>query len=446
MEVLMNPDLELLMGELGKQAENVHVFRRYYSGDQPLMYTHQRLKDVFNKSTVRFIQNWCAVVVDSTADRIDLKGFDNPKKRANKRLDDFWEDQFIDMVSRQVHQDALVTGDGYVMLDRINGQTRAYYNSPDKVFLDYEKNDPNKKRAGIKCYYDPQDNMTRVYLYYPTRIEKYEQQGNERDLNKFILVDEYANDFGDVPIIHFSCQPELTNVMPIQDAINKTFSDMMVVSEFGAFPQRWMITNADISTLKATPQAIMQIPKGVSEEEDTSVGEFSTANLTMFLETIDKLTNSIAVISRTPKHYFFNVGANISGEALQVMEAPLIKKVEKLITNFEHGWLELAALIDATEGTTCVWERPETQQTLMETQAMKTMLEMGIPLVTILKQYGWTMDEIEQLKQDQEEQKLKEATVMDNAIINALSRLEQSNNPYNLNSLRQTQAERGVAE
>jgi hypothetical protein len=76
------------------------------------------------------------------------------------------------------------------------------------------------------------------------------------------------------------------NVIPLQDAINKTFSDMMVVAEFNAFPQRWMITNADISSLTASPESIMKIPKGASDEEGTEVGEFGTANLGMYLDTI----------------------------------------------------------------------------------------------------------------------------------------------------------------
>lgn len=443
---MQNPDLKILLNKLNGQARKARHYRNYYIGDQPLTYSHERLKNVFKRSQVNFVQNWCSVVIDTTLDRLDLRGFDNPTKAINDTLDSFWNDQYMGDISRKVHKDAILTGNAYIMLDLVNGETRAYYNPPENVYLEYMDDDPNEKRVGIKLYYSERDDTSRLYLYYPDRIERYEAEGNTSTASNFKLLDEGAHGFDYIPIIQFTAQPELTNVIPLQDAINKTFSDMMVVAEFGAFPQRWMITNADISSLTASPQSIMRIPKGATDEEGTSVGEFGTANLGMYLETIDKLTNSIAIISRTPKHYFMSTGANISGEALTVMETPLVKKVTQLMNGFEKGWLEIADVIAGAPDTVCTWERAETEQVATQAQAMKTMVDMGIPLVTVLKNFGWGEDKIAQMEKDKEEQKAKDATIMDNQIMLALARLEQSNNPYNPASLTQTQAERGMAE
>lgn len=443
---MQNPDLKILLNKLNEQARRARHYRKYYIGDQPLTYSHERLKSVFKRGQVNFVQNWCAVVIDTTLDRLDLRGFDNPTRAVNDTLDTFWNDQYMGDISRKVHKDAILTGTGYLMFDLVNGEKRVYYNPPENVYLDYMSDDPNEKRAGIKLYYSETENTSRLYIYYPDKVEKYEAKGYTSDAAKFKSVDEGAHGFEYIPIIQFSAQPELTNILPLQDAINKTFSDMMVVAEFGAFPQRWMITNADISSLTASPQSIMQIPKGTNEEEDTGVGEFGTADLGMYLDTIDKLTNSIAIISRTPKHYFMNTGANISGEALTVMETPLVKKVTQLMNTFEKGWIELADTIIQAPDTVCTWERAETEQIATQAQAMKTMVDMGIPLVTVLKNFGWGEDKIAQMEKDKEEQKTKDANVMDSQIMLALARMEQSNNPYNPASLTQTQAERGMAE
>lgn len=442
----MNEDLKLAYNALVTQANGARKLIKYYAGDQPLLYTHERLKQVFDRSTVNFIQNWCAVVIDTTCDRMVLKGWDNPAKDANNSLDEFWKSQYLQTISRQVHKDAIVSGNGFIMLDYVGNELRAFYNSPSQVVVLYQDDDPLEKRLGCKTYFEATTGMSHLNLYYPDRIEKYEYKGEATTETSYTLVEEIPNIFGRVPIIHYRAKSELINVVPLQDAINKTFSDMMVVAEFNAFPQRWMITNADISSLTASPQSIMRIPKGASDEEGTSVGEFGTANLAMYLDTIDKLTNTIAVISRTPKHYFMSTGANISGEALTVMETPLIKKVSQLMESFEEKWLELSSYVVESEDTICTWEPAETKQIATQTNAMKTMKDMGIPLVTILRKFGWGEDEIQQMLADMEEEKAKNADIAETALEMARIRLQQSNNPYVPEVNEQTQVERGEAE
>ncbi|HQK35337.1 MAG TPA: phage portal protein [Spirochaetales bacterium] len=441
-----NDDLKTMFNRLKEQERRVEAYTAYYYGDHPLIYSHERLREVFNRSTVNFVQNWCAVVIDTTLDRITLHGYDNPNRSINDKLDSFWDGQNLSQLSRHVHRDSLITGNGYLMLDLIDGEKRVFYNSPSQIAIEYSDEDPNVKRLAIKVFYSAENNSTQLNLYYPDRIEKYACQGKPTYYKSFNLIDEIPEPFGSIPIIHFKAQPELTNVIPLQDAINKIFSDMMVIAEFGAFPQRWMITNADISSLTASPQSIMQIPKGTSDEEVTSVGVFQTADLAMYLDTIDKLTNTISIISRIPKHYFSNTGANVSGEALVVMETPLIKKINHIIDGLEQPWLELAKYIDESEKTVCTWERPETEQIVMQTSAMQTMVAMGIPLVTVLKRFGWGQDDINQMIADMKEDKKRNADLAEAALETAVIRLQQSNNPYLPEMNTQTQTERGEAE
>jgi len=144
---------------------------------------------------------------------------------------------------------------------------------------------------------------------------------------------------------------------------------MMVVGEFNAFKQRWVVTNNDLSGLKNNPKALFQFFKGGSDEEDTKVGEFDAADLGMFLDAMDKLANSIAIISRTPKHYFHDTGGNISGEALIVMESPLLKKIRQIQEIYSLGWIEGARFVlrqqDKDAGPSeivTVWDAIETTQ------------------------------------------------------------------------------------
>lgn len=442
---IMNPDLAVMRKKLKVQAEAARFYRRYYEGDQPLIYSHERLKDVFRKSNVKFIQNWCAVVIDTVLDRIELKGFDNPDEAVNKTLDEFWSENYLTQLSYNVHKEALITGNSFVLFDLQDDRKTAYFNDAETVAVAYEPDNPNKMRVGIKSYYDEVADIIVAILYYPDRIEKYEAKGKQT--KTFTLTEPpIQNPFDGIPIVHYQCERQLSDVIPLQDAINKTLSDMMVVGEFGAFPQRWMITNADIDNLTSSPQAIMQIPKGTTDEEGTQIGEFGVANLSMYLDTIDKLTTAISVISRIPKHYYMATGANISGEALEIMEAPLVKKVKHIISGFEQSWIELAFEIINAEETVCVWERPETEQILGQIQAMKTMVEIGVPLITVLKRFGWSIDDISQMEQDLLEQKKRDASIMDAQIMAAMARMQQNPNPLNIAGLNLSDSERGTAE
>jgi len=425
----MNEDLSLTYAAMASQSEQARVYTGYYEGKQPLLYTHERLRQVFGRSTVNFIQNWVAVVVDSTLDRIVFKGWDNPDPDANELLDGYYENNRLRWISRQVHRDAVVTGNGFLMVDLVDGLLRTYYNSPEQVVVLYKDDDPSEKYVGAKSFYDSASNTSHYNIYYPDHIEKYAQEGKIGSYSSLRLVDDISNPFGKIPIIHFRNYNELVNVLPLQNAINKVFSDMMVVAEFSAFPQRWMITNADISSLVSSPQSIMKIPKGASDEESTSIGEFGTANMGMYLETIDKLTNAIAIITRTPKHYLLNTGSNLSGEALSVMESPLVKKVIQLMEGYEESWKELAGYITQEKGTTVTWDKPETTLQMSTAQAMQTEVNVGIPLVTVLRRQGWNETDIQQMLSDLEQERIRNAKLAKSAYDLALLRLSQNNTP-----------------
>ena len=422
----MEDKREELYNRLKYQALEARWYWDYYSGAQPLKYSHERLEEVFGRSTVNFVQNWCSVVVNAVADRLVFKGWDDPNETVNSTLDAFYKDESVARISREAHLDALVTGHGYVMVDRLDGKIRAFYNSPDTVTVLHSDADPQKIIAGMKRF--KEDNLSVMMVYYPDRIERYEGENVETP-EGYRLADEYPNPFGVVPIIEFTSKTELRNVIPLQDTINKLFADMMVVSEFNAFRQRWVITNADISKLKGSPQSLWKFPKGASDEEGTQVGEFEQTNIGMYLDAIDKLTNTIAVISRTPKHYFMNTGANISGEALMVMEAPLVKKCKQIEKDFETSWLELAHIVSPSDKTLVIWDKVETEQIVTEADAMTKLIALGLPLVTVLKQFGWSESQIDQMRKDKLEQKLADADVAQQALELARLRMEQTNTP-----------------
>lgn len=439
-----NPDLELCWKALRGRAKGINLAYQYYYGRQPVPYATSKVRNAFNTTDIlNYRQNWCAVVVDATLDRITLKGFDTPNEAKDEQIDAYFDSERLRLVSRDIHRDAVITGDAYLLLDRIDGVVKVFRNHPANVVVIYDDANPNEMRMAAKAY--ELDGKVHLNIYYPNKLDVYEATSDRPDeASAFMFVEERRHDFDRIPVIHFTADSDLPNVIPLQDAINKLFTDMMVVSEFNAFPQRWAVTNVDTSNLTASPQNIWRIFKGDSGEEATQVGEFQAGDIGVYLDSMDKLTNSIAVITRTPKHYFVPSGANVSGEALMVMETPLVKKVKQLHERFCAGWLELAdLLVDDVKDVTVTWERPESEQIVTTVQSMKAMRDLGLPLETILTRFGWSKDEIENMRVDLMAEKKMQADTTAEALQLAQWRLQQANDPYNANM---SMTDKGQAE
>jgi hypothetical protein len=239
-----------------------------------------------------------------------------------------------------------------------------------------------------------------------------------------VLAPPAPNPYGVVPVFHLrrerrAIRSELGNATTPQDAINKLLADMMVAAEFGAFRQRYIISQVDPGRLKNAPNEIWALPAGDGAGQATSVGEFTQADLGVYLSAIDKLATSIAIITRTPKHYLFGQGGVPSGEALIAMEAPLNRKVQGYIERFTAVWREVATFLLRLAGLdvdpmtiTPVWQPVETVQPLTESIIRQNAVAAGVPLVTQLRREGWTTAELEQMAVDKsEEQQQQTATL-----------------------------------
>jgi hypothetical protein len=419
---------------------------QYYEGNQPLVYSTERLREAFDNISARFNQNWCAVVVDSVLDRLTLKGFDAPVKADNAALDSVWQRLHLELDAYDAHQAALITNEAYIIIQKDEDKTQAWFNDPRMCHVFYKADNPKEKLFAAKWWVGD-DGHWRMNLYYPDRTEHYITRTAKQPAQARAFIpdpdgEEEPNEYGVIPVFHLRTNrrgrgSELLNITTLQDAVNKLLADMMVAAEFGAWMQRWIITDGDINSIKNAPYENWVLPAGDGQGQGTQVGQFQATDLGNFLEAIDKIANSIAIITRTPKHYFYSVGAGVSGEALLAMEAPLVKKVKNRQENYSVVWQEIAAFLlrletgreIPPEDITPVWEPAASTQPFTEAQARKLSIEAGIPLITQLKREGWGEDEIFQLQADIEADQARKTVMAKLLLEQARIKQEQSNPP-----------------
>ena len=443
-------DLAVAYKELvAKQPRHAKLWQ-YYDGNHPLEYSTDRLARVFKKLNIKFIQNWCAVVVDSVLERLNLLSMGiADSDEGTALLKNLWEKTELDLDEEDVHRAALVAGEAVVIVWKdADEKVQAYYNNPALVHIRYDPENPRTKLWAAKWWADTAD-YWRLNMYYPDRLEYYRatKKGVPESAESFQPMDHspQTNPTRVIPVFHFRrerrrCISELTNVLPIQITINKLLADMMVSAEFAAYAQRWIIssTEQDLSqTLKNIPGVIWKIPPGDDDTQPASVGQLAATPLKNFLDAIAEQVAAISSISRTPHHYFFGKGAVPSGEALIALESPLNKKCRTYIKNFTSTWRRVAAFLMQLSGTVVPLETvqvgyddPETVQPKTEASIRQINVNAEMPLVTVLRQQGWSQAELDQLAKDKADEEMRKANTLALAILEQRRRFDQGEQGY----------------
>jgi hypothetical protein len=437
----------------GKQARCAKLWR-YYDGDHPLVYANTKLRHVFEHIDARWFENWTAVVVDSLLDRVQLTGFASEDEPAQQLLADLWDAQDGDAEAEAVAKAVAVTGEGFLIVERVDDDgLRFIENPPHLCHVQYSEDDPKTPQWAAKWWEEEESRpggqlayTTFLTLYYPDRQYHFSAHGRRGEIGaaNFQPADppETPADVpGILPVFHFrrSRRPggELDSIVPLQDALNKLLADMMVAAEYGAFSQRYIIANADVSNLKNGPNAVWNIPAGETEGQAHSVGQFDVTPLDNFITGLDHLASRIAIITRTPKHYLLQAGADVSGEALLAMEAPLVRKAAKYRARLDVTWKQCAAYLCGLLGhqlnaddIECLWEDEHTVQPYTEALIIKTLTEAGMPLTTVLRREGWDEEDLDALAEDRDADAARQTQLSTQLMASASQRFDQGQVGY----------------
>ena len=437
----MATDLERAYSALKNKNGVYTTLFNYADGNQPLVYSTNRLKEAFNNINAKFSQNWMSVVIDSALDRLTYNGWATKTKAITDKLQQIFEDHELIQDAYDIHRSASITRESFAIAWKgDDGEIEFNYNDPRLCHMFYKADNPKKQDFACKWYRD--ENLFRMILYYRDRLEYYITNPAKSLVNgvpssaKMFMPDpdnpSAVNPYDEIPIFHFlisrNSKGDLYNIITLQDAVNKLFSDMMAAGEYALLKQRYVITDADILSLKNAANEIWQLPPG------SSVGQFESTQLNSYLDPMDKIANSIAIISRTPKHYFYNAGAGISGEALLAMEAPLTKKVDQRKASFSATWKRIGQFLLKLDGVDyplsdidVVWEPSHSVQPKTEADTVKTWVEGGVPLTTSLSWAGKTDEEIAAMEKDKAKEKEENASAAQILLDVARNRQNQSN-------------------
>lgn len=423
-------DIEQALLQISRRRAYYDRFYRYYSGDHRLVYASEKFRNTFGDLFYAVADNLAQLVVDSIGDRLQVNGF-NVEEGERSLTDDAWEiwqANRMDERAGLIHREALRAGDAYALVwPDEDGRPVIWPQMASMVTVRYDDEQPNRLIWAAKLWMIKR--RVRLNLYYPDRIEKYITKGTVSSTpEKASAFTPYTDDgeasvenpYGEVPIIHFANngwlssfgQSELCNVIPLQDALNKSLCDMLVAMEFNAFAQRWA-TGIEVEIDPATGKEKAPFKPGVDrlwavENDQAKFGEFSQSRLEEFLKVQESLRAEIARVAGLPQHYVVNLSGNYpSGESLRTAEARFVAKIKARQQSFGNAWenvLRLALRISGRSDArlTAQWQDAAP---MSETEHLNQLLlkqQIGVSERQLQAEAGYGEADIERMASERE--------------------------------------------
>lgn len=419
----------------------------YYDGAHNLAFASEKFLEAFGGLFSAFADNWCAVVADAVEERMVVQGFRvNP---TSTDLDDtakrIWEANELDLQSSIGHSDGLVAGAFFATVWPNEDDARSPEITVESAAMSIVECHPKQRRrrlAGLRTYVDD-DGYEHAELFTPAEVYLFRSKsktstGIDPTRRQWVIDDlnDRAGDldasgamrhpFGVVPMVEFLNRPRLTRsrragwgahseiarIIPLQDAVNKLLADLLVASEFAAYPQRWLTGYEPPDEVGADgkPTGRVQEPKfrsgpGITwwlEQEGAKFGQFEQAQLTASVEAIELVVQHIASISATPPHYLRASADRLSGESIRSAETGLIAKVRRRLGQWGAGWeevmrlagtaAEVGELASAVQMET-VWRDPETRTESEHVDALSKKKELDVPPPQLWEEMGYTPEQ-----------------------------------------------------
>lgn len=437
-----NPDIAIAIRRFQDRFDGYRKTERYYNGTHDLRFATEKFQNTFGDLFREFALNLCPAVVDAVRDKLIVTEFG--VETGGQELADeawrIWQANRMPTRAGQVHKEAVMNGDGYVIVwPDAAGRVTIYPNRASTCTAVYDEETPGRILWAAKQW-KTADNRFRLNLYYPDRIERYIAKADESlragdplrrlsimptDPAAYLPMDGdgnpiVANPYGVVPVFHFAnnadismCgRSELASAIPIQDALNKSVLDMMVAMEFASYRQRWA-SGIEIEYDEKTGEPIPPFKAGIerlwiTENGEAKFGDFEATDLKQFLDVKQGFRTDMASVTGTPVWYFMHTEGDFpSGEAIKKSETRFINKVRDRQETFGQVWEDVMSFALAIEnkGGTRLFAKWEDPEPVSESERLSNLVmkqQLGVSDEQLMMEAGYGAADIKRIFEEKQ--------------------------------------------
>lgn len=397
------------------------VLDQYMTGTQPLAFISPESRKALGNRLSRMTVNVASLAVSALVERLRISGFSDP------RAWDLFVDCQLDQTAPTAMSDALAFGTGYVLVWSKDGKPVATVESPFECSV---LRDPADRSviAGLKRYESKRD--THCYVYLPDQVQHWVAPRTGPALSGYHLVDTVEHSLDTVPLVPIdNGHSEITDLVPLIDALSKLLLDMCIASEAAGKPRRWIsglelieqprLDGDGNPVLDGDGQPIIDVVSPiadlntiqtmVSESTETKFGQLPATDLSGFRDGVSVIISMLASQSCLPGHYL-NPLANSqvpSADGLRASEAALTARAELRQLSFSRPFETVGRLLVAVDTGThpddiplrVQWADAATRSVAQETDAVVKLVQANIlPVSYALAKLGYSDDEITRIR------------------------------------------------
>lgn len=424
-----------LYKQICAQREYFELMDAYYRGEPPkLPWLPDQAQAEFRRLLALTKSNVLGLVVDSTAERMQIEGFRiGDEIEADKPTWAIWQANNMDSDSDQAILEALIGGMSYTLVAPNPDKPETphiWVEHCSQATVEYEPGSGRRKKAaGLKVWCDDWTGQDMATLYLPGEIYKWVApkrnvagSGMEPRWEPRQVKGEKwpaPNPLEEVPLTEIPNNPrlltggvsEIADLIPIQDRINKTLADRLMTQDFGAFPQKWAIGYPAEDT-QGNPQRV-DVGRNrmvTSDVAETKFGQWDAAPLDPYSAAKREDTKDAASRSRTPAQYLLGEMNNVNGETLKASESGLVSKVRQRQRPQGEGFeatmrmtRRAAGIGGGDEAMETIWRNPEFRTEGELVDALVKMRTLGVPEEALWEKWGASQVEIGRWKELREE-------------------------------------------
>lgn len=427
------------------------VLENYVIGNHPIPSGDKRYVKALRELQEKSKTNYISLVTNAPCERMEVVGFrfgDDPDDSADDDANKIWQQNDMDLMSVIAHTTAATFSRCYILVSppqEEGGLPVITVEDPRITIVEHDPASIRKIRAGLRMWNDDVLGHAIAVVYLPDSIHYFRGNTNESYQNidydtlrdRIISAGSWQhmgyepNPIGEVPIVPLNWRPGLHGTsmaeaeegFTIQDRINSTVLDRMIIGRSQAYKQRWAsgikIPKDDSGKAKPPFDPGSDI-LWVTEGDQGKFGEFSEADIRQILEAVRDDVGDLAAITKTPPHYLLGEIVNASGDALKAAETGLVSKTKQRIKSAGWSWEKVMRLCFAwmnderakSEVAETIWADPESRSRAELADAILKETQMGLPPEMAFERLGLTPSQVNRAMQLMRAKEMRDAMLM----------------------------------
>lgn len=441
--------LDRLLKRLQDRQERFALLDAYYAGNHRLPEGDERCRPAFRAFQRKARTNYCQLITDSVRERLAVVGFrtgsvDDAAADENAETEDepvaadkaawrIWQANHLDADSNMLHSAALTFSEAYVFVGPpIDGVPLITIEDPRQVITEQDPLDRRRVRAALKSWVDEVDNRRHAVVYLPQGTHYYQTSARPKLDGETagrtpvdwlpkagdweVEKEPTANTLGVVTVVPFAPNPtisssglgEFENIIDIQDRINDTVLNRLVITKLQAYRQRWakgLVVDDDDDQMPFVPGVDLV---WTTEDPDVEFGEFQQVDLTPLLAAVKDDVHAIVMLSGLPPHYVAGDLVNASADALAAAEARLVSKVRDRQQYLGESWEQVLRLAFRHLGqpgrvgadAEVIWADPERKSEVAVADAAVKKKTVGVPWRQLMEDLSYTPTQVNRMESD----------------------------------------------